>query len=266
MHPGIHRTYVRPAVPSVTPVVKWLLIINIGVFILQTVYSGSYLKVFGLVPASVLGEGHLWQLVTYMFLHGNFLHLLFNMLFIWMMGSEMERHWGSREFLKYYLITGAGAGLINVLVQPSSSVPTIGASGAVFGLIIAFAMTFPERVLLLYFVIRIKAKYFAVLVGLLELLALFLMPGAPIARFAHLGGLVVGYIYLKRRRIAGAVSRRASGVQDKLADAADRRAEERRMRVQDEINRILDKINNQGMDALTDRERRFLKEQGRGRK
>jgi membrane associated rhomboid family serine protease len=262
----MYRTYSRATVPSVTPVVKWLLIINIGVFILQNLFRGSYLQILGLVPASVLGEGYVWQLVTYMFLHGNFLHILFNMLFLWMMGSELERYWGGREFLKYYLITGAGAGLINVLVQPSSGIPTIGASGAIFGLIIAFGMTFPERELLLYFVIRIKAKYFAVLVGLLELLALFLMPGAPIARFAHLGGLVVGFVYLRHGRIFGAVSRRASEVQDRLADAADRRDEERRMRVQEEINRILDKINNQGMHTLTDRERRFLEEQSRGRK
>ena len=266
MRPGMYRTYSRSAVPSVTPAVRWLLIINLGAFILQNIYRGSYLQIFGLVPASVLGEGYLWQLVTYMFLHGNFLHILFNMLFLWMMGSELERHWGSREFLKYYFITGTGAGLINVLVQPSSTIPTIGASGAIFGLIIAFAMTFPERELLLYFVIRIKAKHFAVLVGLLELLALFLMPGAPIARFAHLGGLAVGFIYLRRGRLIGAVSKRASGVQDKLADAQDRRDEERRIRVQDEINRILDKINNEGMHTLTDRERRFLEEQGRGRK
>lgn len=249
-----------------TPAVKWLLIINVGVFILQNLFRGPYLLVLGLVPASVLGEGYLWQLVTYMFLHGNFLHILFNMLFLWMMGSELERYWGSREFLKYYLITGTGAGLINVLVQPSSTIPTIGASGAIFGLIIAFALTFPERELLLYFVIRIKAKHFAVLVGLLELLALLLMPGAPIARFAHLGGLLVGFVYLRRDRIIGMISKRASGVQDRLADAADRRELERRIRIQEEINRILDKINSEGIHTLTERERRFLEEQGRGRR
>jgi membrane associated rhomboid family serine protease len=262
----MYNTYSRSVVPSVTPVVRWLLIINIGVFILQTFFRGGYVRFFGLVPASVLGEGYLWQLATYMFLHGNFLHILFNMLFLWMMGSELERYWGSREFLKYYLITGSGAGLINVLVQPSSTVPTIGASGAIFGLIIAFAMAFPERELLLYFVIRIKAKYFAVLVGLFELLALFLMPGAPIARFAHLGGLLVGFIYLKRGQITGAILRRASGVQDKLADAAERRELDRQEQMGEEINRILDKINNEGLHSLTDRERRFLEERARGRK
>ena len=110
MRTGMYQTYSRSAVPSVTPVVKWLLIINIGAFILQTLHRGSYLQIFGLVPAGVLGEGYIWQLVTYMFLHGNFLHILFNMLFLWMMGSELERYWGSREFLKYYLITGVGTG------------------------------------------------------------------------------------------------------------------------------------------------------------
>ncbi len=266
MRTRMYGTYSRSVVPSMTPVVRALLIINVVIFLVQAFSGGSYLRIFGLVPASVLGEGYLWQLFTYMFLHGSFIHILFNMLFLWMMGSELERYWGSREFLKYYTITGVGAGVVNVLVQPTSSVPTIGASGAIFGLIIAFALAFPERELLLYFFIRIKAKHFAVLVGAIELLALILMPGAPIARFAHLGGLVVGFFYLRRRRIFGSLMKRAAGVQDRLADEARRREDEGLARIQQEINRILDKINREGLHSLTDQERRFLEEQSRGRR
>ena len=137
-----------------------------------------------------------------MFLHGSIIHIFFTMLFLWMMGSEIERYSGGREFLKYYLVTGRGAGLVNVLVQPARCrFPTIGASGAIFGIIIAFALAFPDRELLLYFFIRIKAKHFAILVGALDL-ALLLLPTAGIARFAHLGGLAVG-LRLSQVRPAG---------------------------------------------------------------
>jgi membrane associated rhomboid family serine protease len=217
--------------------------------------------VLGLVPSAVLGRGFIWQIVTYMFLHGNLIHILFNMLFLWMMGSEIERLWGSREFLKYYMITGGGAGLVNVLVQPRSTIPTIGASGAIFGLIIAFALTFPDREILLYFFIRIKAKYFAVLVGLLELLALFLLPSAPIARFAHLGGLVIGYVYLRRRRSGFSLGKRLASWQRTISEAADRKEQERKTRIQAEVDRILDKINRQGMSSLSEEERKFLERQ-----
>jgi membrane associated rhomboid family serine protease len=253
--------YTRSAVPSTSKVVRWLLILNITVFVLQHLFLNRYLAVFGLVPSAFLGRGFIWQIITYMFFHGSVLHILFNMLFLWMMGSEIERLWGSREFLKYYLITGGGAGLVNVLVQPRSTIPTIGASGAIFGLIIAFAMAFPDREILLYFLIRIKAKYFAVLVGLLELLALFLMPSAPIARFAHLGGLVVGYVYLKRQRLGHPVRSKLAAWQHDLSEAAERREEERRASIQAEIDRILDKINKQGISSLSDRERKFLESQ-----
>jgi membrane associated rhomboid family serine protease len=242
-------------------VVRWLLILNVTIFLLQHLFLNRHLDLLGLVPSAFLGRGFIWQIVTYMFFHGSVLHILFNMLFLWMMGSEIERLWGSREFLKYYMLTGVGAGLVNVIVQPRSSIPTIGASGAIFGLIIAFAMAFPNREILLYFLIKIKAKYFAVLVGLLELLALFLMPSAPIARFAHLGGLVIGYVYLRRQRLGRPLKSKLSAWQRDLAEAAERREEERRAGIQDEIDRILDKINKQGISSLSDRERKFLEDQ-----
>jgi membrane associated rhomboid family serine protease len=247
-------------------VVRWLLLLNIGIYILQILFLSRYVDVLGLVPASFLSRGYLWQIITYMFLHGrNPLHILFNMIFLWMMGSELERYWGGREFLKYYLITGAGAGLVNVLVQPGSGVPTIGASGAIFGVIIAFALAFPDREMLLYFVIRIKAKHFAVLVGAIELLSLFLLPSAPIARFAHLGGLAVGYVYLKRERLGYKLRRRLAGLQRRLSESADRRERERQARRKAEIDRVLDKISAQGLDSLSDRERRILQRRSKDR-
>jgi membrane associated rhomboid family serine protease len=269
---GIHvssdyRTYTYSVAPSTTKAVRWLLIINVAMFLVQLfvlkpLYGSAYLSYLALVPSSFLGKGYLWQIVTYMFLHGGVIHILFNMLFLWMMGSEIERYWGSKEFLKYYFITGCGAGLVNVLVQPHSKIPTIGASGAIFGLIIAFALAFPDRELLLYFFIRIKAKYFAVLVGVLELLALLALPGTGIARFAHLGGLVIGYVYIKRDKWTYPIRRLVGGWRRDSDHRTRRRAEEERQTHQREIDRILDKINTGGIESLSDREKAFLERQG----
>lgn len=264
MRRGRFQVYRYSAVPSTTPVVRWLLIINVGVFLLQMVFLDRYIPVLGLVPAHFLGRGYLWQIVTYLFLHGSLLHILFNMVFLWMMGSEIERYWGSREFLKYYLITGCGAGLVNVIVHPGLTTPTIGASGAIFGLIIAFALAFPDREILLYFLIRMKAKHFAVLVAGLEILALLLMPRAPIARFAHLGGLLVGYLYIKRERLTYLLKRKIRSFQSEVTRAQVERERARKAKVRREMDRILDKINSEGIGALTDRERAFLRDQSGG--
>lgn len=265
MQPRGSYAYTRTVIPPTTKVVRWLLILNIGIYILQILFLNRYLAVLGLVPSAFLSRGFLWQIITYLFLHGNPLHILFNMVFLWMMGPELERYWGGREFLKYYLITGGGAGLVNVLVQPASMVPTIGASGAIFGVIIAFALAFPDREMLLYFVIRIKAKHFAVLVGTIELLSLFLLPSAPIARFAHLGGLAVGYVYLKRERLGYRLKRRMVASQRTLAESARRREQARRARHRAEIDRILEKISTRGLGSLTDQERNLLERESGGK-
>jgi membrane associated rhomboid family serine protease len=255
------RGYMQSRVPGLSRAVRTIILINMVLYIVTYFAPAAYIRLFGLVPAHLLGRGYIWQLVTYMFLHGGLLHLFFNMLFLWMLGSELERYWGSREFVKYYLVTGVGAGVINALVQPHSGVPIIGASGAVFGLIIAFGMAFPNRELLLYFVIRIKAKHFAVLIGLLELISLFALPNAGVARFAHLGGLVVGYFYLKWEKFSYPLRRWYARGRLKVEDSARRREEEKGRKTQAEVDRILDKIGREGLDSLTPRERDFLQKQ-----
>lgn len=253
-----YRGYVHSRVPSLSKAVRTILLLNVGLFVVQQFLPAAYLKIFGLVPAYVLGRAWVWQLVTYMFFHGSILHIFFNMLFLWMMGSELERYWGSKEFTKYYIVTGTGAGVINMLVQPHSTVPIIGASGAIFGLIIAFALAFPDRELLLYFFIRIKAKHFAVLIGFLELISLFAVPNAGIARFAHLGGLAVGYFYLKWEKYSYPFRRWYGGSRHRMEGFARRRDEGKERKVKEEMDRILDKIGRQGLDSLTGRERDFL--------
>lgn len=176
--------------------VRLLLAWNVISFLVQQLVDQRMEFYFGLVPA-LAWKGWVWQLFTYMFLHGSFVHILFNMLALWMFGSELENLWGTRRFIKYYFFTGVGAGVTTALLNANSIVPTIGASGAVYGLLLAYGVTFPNRPILLYFLFPIKAKYFVILFGLIELFASFSGSRSGIAHLAHLGGLVFGWLYLK---------------------------------------------------------------------
>ena len=183
--------------------VKNILIINLIAFVVQLIAPRTLEIYFGLVPIMFL-KGYIYQIVTYMFLHGGFFHIILNMYVLWLFGSELEYFWGTKEFIKYYFITGIGAGLIYTAFYHSSYIPVIGASGAIFGLLLAYGTLFPERELILFIPIpvRIKAKYLVIIFGGLELFGL-LLARDNIAHLAHLGGIAVGYVYLrwKRRRL-----------------------------------------------------------------
>jgi len=155
-----------------TPMVKSLLIINILVFLMEYITGGTeIIYFFGLVPRFIVQRFYIWQFFTYMFLHGGLWHLFLNMFILWMFGSEIERYWGSRTFLKYYFITGVGAGLLGWLTAFNSVTPTIGASGAVYGILVAYGMMFPNRPVYLYFLLPIKAKHFVIFLVVMELMA-----------------------------------------------------------------------------------------------
>jgi membrane associated rhomboid family serine protease len=189
------------------PVIKMLLISNVAVWLLLDVVLAPF-TVSGL-PIFVAFRDYLalwpfgmgfwpWQLLTYMFMHGGFWHLFFNMFALWMFGMELENTWGSRKFLVYYLLCGLGAGLTNLLIAPlvGQNAPTVGASGAVFGVLIAFGMLFPDRPIYLYFLLPVRAKYFiAIYIGL-ELFTGVTGTSDGVAHFAHLGGAAVGFLYL----------------------------------------------------------------------
>src|SRR5689334_22007685 len=183
--------------PSITPAVKSLIIANVVAFGMQQITSNQMLVIFGLTPALVTGQFFFWQLVSYLFLHGGLMHLVFNMFGLWMFGSDLERSWGSAFFLRYYFLTGIGAGLLSVAVHPSSTQVTIGASGAIYGVLLAFGMMYPNRMLLLYFVVPVKAKYFVAGLGALSFISALQSPGSPVAHLAHLGGMLFGLAYLK---------------------------------------------------------------------
>ena len=187
--------------PAITRMVKILIIINVVIFLWQSLASlvGSFevIQIFGLTPYLVLRRLFLWQLGTYLFLHGDLWHIFFNMFALWMFGSELERYWGPKAFLKFYFVTGVGAGVLSVLADPSGMSPTIGASGAVYGILMAYGMMFPERQVYLYFLFPVKVKYFVGVLGLIAFFSSLNAPGSTIAHVAHLGGMIFAFLYLK---------------------------------------------------------------------
>ena len=183
--------------PPLQPVTRALLLINVAVFFLLPLLGGSVEALFALWP---LGTHFLpWQVVTYSFLHGNFEHLFFNMLGLWMFGSELERVWGEKRFLQFYFASVLAAALTQLVVTGlmGAVYPTIGASGGLFGLLLAFAMMFPNRIILLFFVIPMKARYLVALYGLLELYQGFYVMNSGVAHFAHLGGMLGGLLMMR---------------------------------------------------------------------
>ena len=184
-------------------VLKGLIAANVVMFIAQWLAPDMQF-VLGLQPKAVVEQGRLWQLGTYMFLHGGPSHILFNMLGLWMFGTELERIWGTRYFLKYYFVTGIGAGALTVAVALLLSTElyqawVIGASGAIYGLLLAYGLYFPDRPIYMYLVFPIPAKYFVMIMGAFTFY-MSMGRGSGVAHLAHLGGLVAGYLYLKGGR------------------------------------------------------------------
>jgi membrane associated rhomboid family serine protease len=195
--------------PPLTRMVKRLMIVMAGVFVVTNVIGAIplegtriYLQAYpnillGLVPSLVIHRLFVWQLFTYLFLHGGWLHIIFNLFALWMFGSDLENLWGSKNFLFYFFLTGIGAGVFCVLLQPSSQIPTIGCSGAIFGLLLAYGMIFPDRPIYLYMIIPIKAKWFVIIMGVIEFVASYSDAGSGVSHVAHLGGMLFGFLYLR---------------------------------------------------------------------
>lgn len=192
------------------PIIKLLLISNILVFLFELYAANQLITVFALWPVvpdqlafnSQINSFKLWQLISYSFLHGNLTHLLLNMYALWLFGVQLENLWGSRIFAIYYFVCVIGAGLVQLLVsnlgiQDGAYYPTIGASGGVFGVLLAFGMFFPNRILILLIPpIPIKAKWFVLIYGIIELWFGISGTATGIAHFAHLGGMLFGLLLI----------------------------------------------------------------------
>jgi len=277
------------------PVIKTLLISNVAIWLLDALLSQFVLSG---VPIFAIFSQYLalwpigsnfypWQLLTYMFMHGGFWHLFFNMLALWMFGMELENTWGSKRFLAFYLTCGFGAGIANLFVAPllGQAAPTVGASGAVFGVLIAFGMLFPDRPIYIYFLLPIKAKYFVAIYIGLELFYGVTGTTDGVAHFAHLGGAAVGFIYLLAdmnlipvrswwaRLHGGFRNGMPAGKKwpsrEEIRDAkfydihTGKPMHDDRDVNQEVIDAILDKISKGGYQSLTEEEKRILNEASR---
>lgn len=180
------------------PAVKHLLIINGLIFLaLGTPVLYRLLMEYGALWPIGSGLFYPWQLITYMFLHASFGHVIFNLFALWIFGQSIENFWGTNRFVIYYFLTGMGAALLHMWIGGGGA-PTVGASGAVYGILLAFGMMFPDRyIMLLIPPIPIKAKYFVLIFGVIELFSGVMRPNSGVAHFAHLGGMVVGYILIR---------------------------------------------------------------------
>lgn len=256
--------------------VKSLLIANAVIHVV-IIFSGAgvLISIFGLVPYLVNHKFMIWQFFTYMFLHDpiRISHILFNMFALWMFGAELEHNWGSRDFMGYYITCGIGGGLLVWFTaffgMSISIVPTIGASGAIFGLLVAYAMMWPDRLIFIWGIIPMKALHLVLLFGAIDLLNGFGGGGGGIAYFAHIGGGVTGFIYLKYGwRIIIHMESFMKGFKRRKFTVFDGGSQQRRDSedhddtshpdIDDEIDRILDKIAREGMESLSGRERKIL--------
>lgn len=257
------ETWERPSWPiygGLTPAVRNLLLANGIVFVLQLIIrSGWIVYYFGLTPTLVHEKFYFWQLGTYMFLHGDFLHILFNMLTLWMFGQDLERDWGSRYFYKFYFICGIGAGLFTLGLTWNSPVATIGASGALFGILAAFGLSYPNRVIYLWFLIPVKAKYLVMFFAVLTLLASFQHTSDGIGHITHLGGLLVGWVYLKRGRSLKWVTDFGKTLRYKQKERKFYRIEAKKKALLVSADEVLDRIKEVGgYDKLSRRDKKIL--------
>jgi membrane associated rhomboid family serine protease len=255
---------------QMTETVKWLIIINVAIFFLQGLVfmasRGQYFSLYFGVSANMFLRGMIWQPVTYMFLHASIGHIFWNMLILWMFGCEIEREWGSRAFLRYYFITGIGGGVMILLTSMAmgDNHITLGASGAIFGLLVAFGMLFPDRIILAFFLFPMRARNFVLLLGVIELWVTIMAGpyGGRVARFAHLGGALVGFLYLKfGDRIKYSIPR----IRFKTNSRNEPKAQDWSSFMREEVDPILDKIGREGIHSLTRKERNILKK-ARGHK
>lgn len=258
---------------SMPPAIKGLLIANVVGFLVAKLVGPQMYDLFGLIPEQLVFHRWVWQPFTYLFLHGGIWHLIFNLFALWMFGMPVEAQWGEREFLKYYFLCGLGAALTSAAVSPHSLVPVIGASGPVYGLLVAFAMLYPDAVVYLYFLIPVKAAHMAILFGALEFFAGATGATPGIARFAHLGGMVTGYLYIRWWWVWKLHAKSfAKGLLERDAEQAPVRPQPARRparaaagdagrRGEDEmaeVDRILDKILDTGLESLSDEEREIM--------
>ena len=265
-----------------------IIFINLGIFLIQSlsinmnsimpyrIAIGNHMfegKIsimnyyFGLIPALVVTKFYVWQFVTYMFLHGGFWHIFFNMYGVLLFGTSIEHLWGTKKFLFYYFFTGIGAGItifvVNFILGGTDIfIPTIGASGALFGLLLAFGILFPNAELLIFFILPIKAKYLVFLYGAIELTAQISSGGnSGISHLGHLGGLLFGLIFfaISKKRGIKFSAKKMKARMDKEVIEREKILNPDSKKTVKRLSAILEKLKTGGADAISDDEYQFIK-------
>jgi|SRR5690625_5071700 len=257
----------------VTPWVKRLLIANLAVFLLTAIVP-ALVPFLALVPGAILARP--WTLITYSFVHGGLWHILINMLMLFFFGPPLEARWGGNAFIRYYLVCALGGAVLSFVFASHAAV--VGASAAVFGIMLAFALNWPNSPIYFFGIFPIKAKWLVAILAGISLLSAVGGVRDGTAHFAHLGGFIAGFIYLRFsdtigyrvRRIRNAASRSRfslvrgggqKGVEQSIREVRQRHKEDERLL--DEVDRVLDKISASGLASLSADERRILDEASR---
>ena len=242
-----------------TNAIKVLVSVNFGIFVLQTLSNaeGLFFPLFGLVPRMVWSELMIWQPFTYLFFHGGIWHVLINMFVLWMFGSELERLWGRNHFLKFYFVTGVGSGLLTMLFSLQSITPIVGASGAVYGVLLAYGLTYPNRQIYLYGIIPIKSIWFVIGIGMIAFMSSF-NNISEVSHITHLSGMLIGYLMLKRPVEWSSLwfSIRKRTLEYRVVQ--EEKKATYRQKIEKDIDIILDKINREGFDSLSQKEQDSL--------
>ena len=248
-----------------TEAIKILISINFVIYVLQSLAGKEdiFFRLFGLVPNVFISELMLWQPFTYMFFHAPFYssvgisHILLNMLGLWVFGRELEQAWGKNNFLKYYFVTGIGSGLVTFLFQINSDSPVIGASGAVYGVLLAYGLSYPNRMLYIWGIIPVKSLWLVIIMGAIAFFGL-LGNADGISHVTHISGMVIGYFMLNKKwRWRELLFK----IRKKTIEFQVQRHEEKvakKIMLKKDIDLILDKIQKEGFSSLTSKEKNKL--------
>jgi membrane associated rhomboid family serine protease len=245
--------------------IKTIIIINVIIFAILEIsgLKSDIFRQFGLIPSKTLFEATIWQPFTYMFLHDGFLHILLNMLFLWMFGKDVEIAWGKIAFYKYYMVTGVGSGLLNAIIHYHSTIPVVGASGAVFGVLLAFAVLYPNRIVLLYGLVPIRVKYLVIGLAFIALFSSILLKDSRVSHLTHLSGMITGFIYLNWNWLKWKLKTLVQPKKEEKPTKSFSVNEKQQRKVyntliQRRVDEILDKLSEEGWDKLTDAEQKIL--------
>ena len=256
---GFRQSFNRPTI-TIPSGVKFLLIVNVVVFILIELSGQKSLlfQTFGLVPSLVWSKFKIWQLFTYLFIHGGVFHIFFNMFVLWMFGKDLESQWGKMEFLLFYFVCGIGAGLITVLFSVNSIVPIVGASGAIYGLLLAYGFTYPNQMVYMYGLFPLKVKYMVLGLGAIAFFASLSANQSNVSHITHLSGMIIGLIFIYFNLNWKVIKLwyirlRLKGFSQQTTKRDDDEAQMKK-----QVDKILDKLNDSGWDSLTEQEETYL--------